>query len=84
MGRLGAEEAGLYGLVWRRIVTSQMVAAGLDRVRVALASEEGDVVLTATGAGATFDGFMYIWREGSEEDAYSGRNRSPIPVRTDH
>ena len=77
-GRLGADEAGLYGLIWKRTVASQMVPARLDRVRVALATEAGDVVLTASGERTSFDGFLRVWRE-DEEDAEGGQGR-PLPA----
>lgn len=81
-GRLGADEAELYRLIWRRTVAShQMAAARLDRVRVELATEAGDVVLTATGARTTFDGFLRVWREDSEEeDTDGGGQDRPLPA----
>ena len=79
-GRLGEDEAALYGLIWKRTVAGQMVPARLDRVRVALATEAGDVVLAASGAKTVFDGFMRVYQEpGGEEDAEGGRDR-PLPA----
>ena len=73
-GRIGADEAALYGLIWQRTVASQMAAARLDRVRVALISERGDVVLSASGSHTLFDGFLRLYREGSDEDGVDGRD----------
>ena len=68
--RLGEDEARLYELIWKRAVASQMAAARLERVRVALASGSRDVVLTATGSRTIFEGFFRLWREGdSGEEA---------------
>ena len=45
-----------------------MAAARIDRVRVALASESADVVLSATGSETAFDGFLRVYREGRAEE----------------
>ena len=68
-GRIGEDEAGLYDLVWKRAVASQMAASRFDRVRVELASEADDIVLAATGSVTLFDGFLRVYREGSDDDA---------------
>ena len=78
-GRLGADEAALYGLIWKRTVASQMVPARLDRVKAELATESGDVVLTASGERTAFDGLLRVWREDGEEDAEGGQDR-PLPA----
>ncbi|MYE01239.1 MAG: type I DNA topoisomerase [Alphaproteobacteria bacterium] len=79
-GHIGADEAALYGLIWKRTVASQMAAARLERVRVALATEAGDVVLSAGGTRTAFDGFRRIWREDDAEgDTASGQDR-PLPA----
>ena len=64
--RIGPDEARLYDLIWRRAVASQMSCARFDRVRVDLASDSGEIVLTASGSNMTFDGFLRIDREGRE------------------
>ena len=64
--RLGPDEARLYDLIWRRAVASQMSPARFDRVRVGLASDSGEIALTASGSKMTFDGFLRIDREGRE------------------
>ena len=79
-GRLGADAAALYALIWRRAVASQMAAARLERVRVELASETGDVVLTASGAHTRFDGFLRVYREGDDEDGAEVETERPLPV----
>ena len=72
-GRIGGDEAELYALIWRRAVASQMAAARLDRARVELATESGDVALAATGSRIVFDGFVRVWREdGGGEDGADG------------
>ena len=80
-GRIGEDEAGLYALIWQRAVASQMAAARLDRARVELASEAGDIVLAATGARIVFDGFLRVWREGGDdEDGGAAEGGRPLPA----
>ena len=61
--RIGPDEARLYDLIWRRAVAGQMSPARFDRVRVDLASDSGEIALTASGSTMTFDGFLRIDRE---------------------
>ena len=70
--RIGRDEAALYGLIWQRTVASQMAPARVERVRVALAAESGEVVLSAAGSHVLFDGFLRLYREGSDEDGGDG------------
>ena len=79
-GRLGEDEAALYALVWRRAVASQMTAARLDRVRVELAAESGDLVLTASGSQTLFDGFLRVYREGRDEDSGDDEHERTLPA----
>ena len=78
-GRLRKDEAALYALVWKRAVASQMAAARLDRVRVELASEGGDVVLAASGTRTVFDGFLRVYREGRDEDGGGDEGERVLP-----
>ena len=68
-GRIGEDETRLYDLIWKRAVASRMAGARLDRVRVALASEAGDVVLAASASETAFDGFLRVYREDGDDDA---------------
>ena len=78
-GRLGADEAGLYDLIWKRAVASQMAGARLDRVRVELVSETGDVVLSAAGSAIMFDGFLRVYREGRDDEGADGEDEARLP-----
>ncbi|MDD9990827.1 MAG: type I DNA topoisomerase [Rhodospirillales bacterium] len=66
--RIGGDAAELYALIWQRAVASQMAAARLNRARVELVSEGGDIVLEGTGSRIVFEGFLRVWREDSDED----------------
>jgi DNA topoisomerase-1 len=63
---LNPEQRGLYELVWKRAVASQMQSAELDQVAVTVA--DGGTKLRATGSIVAFDGFLKLYREGTDED----------------
>ena len=79
-GRIGEDAAALYALIWQRAVASQMAAARVERTRVELASEAGDIALAATGERTVFDGFLRVWREGGDEDGGAAESERPLPA----
>ncbi len=66
-GRLGGEQLRLYELIYKRAVASQMQSAELDQVAVELVTADRAVRLRATGSIIAFDGFLKLYREGSDE-----------------
>jgi DNA topoisomerase-1 len=67
--RLGADEAKLYGLIWRRFVASQMTPAEFDQTTATIVSKTkgGDAVFRAAGRKLVFDGFMKVAGVTSED-----------------
>ncbi len=63
---LTPDQQRLYDLIWRRAVASQMQSAELDQVIAEFAS--GGTKLRATGSVLAFDGFLKLYREGTDED----------------
>ena len=57
---LDRDAAGLYGLIWRRALASQMAAARVDRVRIELAGEDDAVALAAECSARVFDGHFRL------------------------
>ena len=78
-GRLDADPAQLYALIWRRALASRMAAARIDRVEAELASKAGDVVLAATGSAMAFDGFLRVYREGTDEGPADDEDPKRLP-----
>ena len=69
-GELGADEARLYDLIWRRTIASQMKDAVGQRtsVRLGATSSVGEDVLFATsGTVITFAGFRRAYGEGADD-----------------
>ena len=65
--RLDADPVRLYALIWKRALASAMAAARFDAIEVELASKAGDMMLAAAGTAMTFDGFLRVYREGTDE-----------------
>jgi DNA topoisomerase-1 len=63
---LNADQKRLYELIWKRAVASQMQSAELDQVAVDVAS--GGTRLRANGSIIAFDGFLKLYREGTDEE----------------
>ena len=67
---VGADEATLYDLIWKRTVASQMAdAKGVSvSVRIAATATKGeDVVFGASGRTITFPGFLRAYVQGSDD-----------------
>jgi DNA topoisomerase-1 len=67
---VGADEARLYDLVWKRTVASQMADAVGESVTVrvgATAASGRDAEFSATGKVITFPGFLRAYVEGSDD-----------------
>ncbi len=75
---LNAEQHRLYELIWKRAVASQMQSAELDQVIVEVAS--GATRLRASGSIIAFDGFLKLYREGTDEEGEEEEGRMLPPM----
>jgi DNA topoisomerase-1 len=66
---LDKDQLGLYELIWKRTVASQMESAVLDQVTVDIASADKNVQLRVTGSVVKFNGFLTLYDEGRDDDA---------------
>lgn len=66
---LDRDQLGLYELIWKRTVASQMESAVLDQVTVDIASGDRTVQLRATGSVVKFNGFLTLYDEGKDENS---------------
>jgi DNA topoisomerase-1 len=62
---LNTEELSLYTLIWNRFVASQMEAARFDHTTADIAA--GECRFRATGHTMTFDGFIRVYTEGTDD-----------------
>lgn len=67
-----AQERRLYDLIWKRTAACQMKEALTEKTTVTLGISRGESLLPcrfiATGEVITFDGFLKVYRESTEED----------------
>jgi len=76
---LDKDQLGLYELIWKRTVASQMESAVLDQVTVDIASADKTVQLRATGSVIRFNGFLTLYDEGRDEKSEEDENAAILP-----
>jgi DNA topoisomerase-1 len=78
-GRLDADQARLYELIWKRAIASQMESAELERTTVDITAKTGSRVLElrATGQVIKFDGFLALYQEGHDDEEDEDSRRLP-------
>jgi DNA topoisomerase-1 len=66
---VGADEQQkkLYGLIWRRAVSSQMAPASLERTTIELLSGGSAEVFTTKGEILVFDGFLKVYGRSGDD-----------------
>ena len=63
-----AQEKRLYDLIWKRTATSQMADAQINKTTVTINVEGTETKFIATGEVITFDGFLKVYRESTDDD----------------
>lgn len=58
----------LYELIWKRTMASQMESAVMDQMSVDISDGTDDVILRANGSVVTFDGFLTLYQESTNDD----------------
>jgi DNA topoisomerase I len=76
---LDKDQLGLYELIWKRTVASQMESAVLDQVTVDIASGDKNVQLRATGSVVKFNGFLALYDEGKDESGEDENGSAILP-----
>ena len=62
------DQARLYDLIWKRAIASQMSEAELERTNVKISASTHKDQFTANGEVITFDGFLKVYLEGSDDE----------------
>ncbi len=65
---VGYDEDRLYSLIWKRTLASQMSEARLERTNVKISNTNNDKILNASGEVITFDGFLKVYLEGTDNE----------------
>ena len=63
-----AQEKRLYDLIWKRTAASQMADAQINKTTVTINVEGTEINFIATGEVITFDGFLKVYRESTDDD----------------
>lgn len=63
-----AQEKRLYELIWKRTAASQMADALIDKTTVTIDIDGSQAKFIANGEVVTFDGFLKVYRESTDED----------------
>ncbi len=66
-GFLTKDQLHLYELIWKRAIACQMAEAELDQLTIE--TEVKDYTLHAVGQTITFDGFLKVYEEGTDDTA---------------
>ncbi|HPV87733.1 MAG TPA: type I DNA topoisomerase [Bacteroidales bacterium] len=76
-----ALEKKLYELIWKRTLASQMADAQVDKTQITITSGKTSGFFTATGEVVTFDGFLKVYRESSDDDQEKsdGKHTAKLP-----
>ena len=80
-GSSGNEER-LYELIWKRAIASQMADAAIEKTIAQIGISTVPQTLTAQGEMITFDGFLKVYMESSDEDDESGHTKGVLPPLT--
>ncbi len=62
------QQRKLYDLIWKRTLASQMADARLERTVLRISSPEEKLSFVARGEVITFEGFLKVYLEGSDDD----------------
>ena len=63
-----SQERRLYDLIWKRTIASQMADAILEKTTATITMSNSPYQFVATGEVVTFDGFLRVYRETTDEE----------------
>ncbi|MCK5638724.1 MAG: type I DNA topoisomerase [Flavobacteriaceae bacterium] len=71
------DQARLYDLIWKRTLASQMSEAQLERTNVKIKNDKNEKMFTANGEVITFEGFLKVYLEGTDNDEEENEGMLP-------
>ena len=74
------QERRLYDLIWKRTAASQMADAQIERTTVNIAVSGCDEKFIANGEVITFDGFLKVYRESTDDDDNNDEATHTLPA----
>ena len=73
-------EKKLYDLIWKRTIASQMSDAKVEKTTISISSSAAEKYFSSTGEVVTFDGFLKVYIESSDEENNESQGMLP-PVK---
>jgi DNA topoisomerase I len=72
------DQARLYELIWKRAIASQMSEAQLERTNLKINASTHSEAFTAKGEVITFDGFLKVYLEGTDDENFEQEGMLPM------
>ena len=63
-----SQEKRLYELIWKRTIASQMADAQIEKTTITINSSNSSEKFIASGEVITFDGFIKVYRESTDDE----------------
>lgn len=63
-----SQEKRLYELIWKRTIASQMADAQIEKTTINIHIDNAEEKFVANGAVITFDGFIKVYRESTDDE----------------
>ena len=74
------EEQALYQLIWKRAIASQMSDAEIERTTIKISLSNSKEIFIAKGEVITFDGFLKVYLESSDEENNENGESGILPT----
>ena len=75
-----SQEKRLYELIWKRTIASQMADAQIEKTTVTISIDDTDEKFLANGEVITFDGFIKVYRESTDDEDNSEDSTHILPA----
>ena len=75
-----SQEKRLYELIWKRTIASQMADAQIEKTTVTISIDDTDENFVANGEVITFDGFIKVYRESTDDEDNSEDSTHILPA----
>ena len=75
-----SQEKRLYELIWKRTIASQRADAQIEKTTVTISIDDTDEKFVANGEVITFDGFIKVYRESTDDEDNSEDSTHILPA----
>ncbi len=72
------DEKKLYNLIWKRTIASQMSDAKIEKTNIKISNNKNNKIFIASGEVITFDGFLKVYIETTDDDDTNTNNLNKI------